>query len=155
MCTTKIRYFIAKCDNFTSLQECQKTGTWAAPYHDYPPQPSEALRNAFLSSDCVVIIFSVNASKGWQGYASLTSSPADHYEIIGDKGKWYRFYVKWEVSFSGRFRNGLSFTNTEFFLMRETKIGAQKLTGASESSEPVMKTINRARNWEELDATVG
>lgn len=136
----QVRYFIAKCDTFESLLKCQETKIWACPKHEKSEkQPRDVLLTAFNSSQ-VILIFSVNASKGWQGYARLLTPPADTPVPKDEKGEWYTFGVEWVVTFSGRFRNGLSFSITEDTLIYE---------GVN------LKSLNKARNWENVAESIG
>ena len=135
----QVRYFIAKCDTFESLLKCQETKIWACPKHEKSDkQPRDVLLAAFSSSR-VILIFSVNASKGWQGYARLLTPPADT-TVPRDDKEWYTFEVEWVVTFSGRFRNGLSFSVTEDTLVHE---------GVN------LKSLNKARNWESIAESIG
>ena len=133
------RYFIAKCDTFENLSKCQETRVWAVPKHEKEEQPREALLVAFNTGP-VVLLFSVNGSKGWEGYARLVTAPSDVSVTRNGMGEWYTFEVEWVVTFTDRFRNGLPFAKTESFML-----------GDGES----LKSINLARNWEEVELSIG
>ena len=133
------RYFIAKCDTFENLSKCQETRVWAVPKHEKEEQPREALLVAFNTGP-VVLLFSVNGSKGWEGYARLVTAPSDVSVTRNGMGEWYTFEVEWVVTFTDRFRNGLPFAKTESFMFRD---------------EESLKSINLARNWEEVEHSIG
>ncbi|KAJ8298645.1 hypothetical protein KUTeg_022705, partial [Tegillarca granosa] len=69
------KYFITKCANIPSLKKCITTGEWACKDRQFPPQPVDILKEAYLSCNKVVIIFSVNNCHGWHGYAELSDIP--------------------------------------------------------------------------------
>ncbi|KAI6661599.1 hypothetical protein LOD99_13472 [Oopsacas minuta] len=135
----QVSYFIAKCDNFESLIKCQESKIWACPRHEKSEkQPRDILLTAFNTSQ-VIIMFSVNASKGWQGYARLMTPPAET-AVKKNNSMWYTFEVEWVVTFTSRFRNGLSFSMTEDIMIHEKEN---------------LKSLNKARNWETVNDAIG
>ena len=136
-----IRYFITKCDTFENLITCQESKIWAVSKHEKTTkQPRDRLLSAYNDSK-VVIIFSVNGSKGWQGYTRLLTPPSETAVTReGSAGEWFKFEVEWKVTFTGRNRNGLAFANTEQLSYKD---------------EVMEKSVNKARNWDEIEQSVG
>ncbi|KAF2211983.1 hypothetical protein CERZMDRAFT_97901 [Cercospora zeae-maydis SCOH1-5] len=66
----EVRYFILKALNLEDLQESYRTGTWTTQLH-----VQRKLRKAFETSAVVYLIFSVNKSGTYFGYAKMLSSP--------------------------------------------------------------------------------
>ncbi|KAM3417709.1 hypothetical protein BST61_g5943 [Cercospora zeina] len=64
------RYFILKALNPEDLRESCRTGTWTTQLH-----VQKKLRKAFEISEVVYLIFSVNKSGNYFGYAKMLSSP--------------------------------------------------------------------------------
>ena len=134
------RYFIAKCDTFENLVICQQSRAWAVPKYEKQEEQTRDTLLAAYNAGPVVLLFSVNGSKGWQGYARLVTSPSDSPVPRNGVGEWYTFQVEWVVTYTDRFRNGLSFTKTEELMMRD---------GDN------LKSVNKARNWEEVEHPIG
>lgn len=63
----KATYFIAKCINLDSLDQCIKTCVWACKDRNNTPHPREILSSAHQDGP-VILIFSVNNQHGWHGY---------------------------------------------------------------------------------------
>ncbi|KAH9493083.1 hypothetical protein Btru_022770 [Bulinus truncatus] len=63
-----VSYFICKCKNLESLQQCIETGVWACQDRISPPHPEDLLTNAHEKGS-VILIYSVNNQHGWHGYA--------------------------------------------------------------------------------------
>ncbi|XP_019172727.1 PREDICTED: uncharacterized protein LOC109168137 isoform X2 [Ipomoea nil] len=89
------RYFIIKSLNHENLQLSVKKGIWATQVMN-----EHILEEAFHNSKKVILIFSVNMSGFFQGYAQMTSSVGrrDHVWSQGSGGRnpWGRsFNVKW------------------------------------------------------------
>eukprot|EP01089_Gocevia_fonbrunei_P005287 TRINITY_DN15546_c0_g1_i1.p1 TRINITY_DN15546_c0_g1~~TRINITY_DN15546_c0_g1_i1.p1 ORF type:complete len:104 (+),score=5.96 TRINITY_DN15546_c0_g1_i1:66-377(+) len=72
--TRATRYFVLKCNNYENLQKGVEESIWATPLRKNPPQPHEQLFSAF-SEGPVILVFSVNGSKSWHGYAELMTPP--------------------------------------------------------------------------------
>lgn len=71
------RYFVAKCPTMSHLSTARSTSVWACMDRVGQSQhPRQFLADAFKDG-AVVLVFSVNGSSGWQGYASMTSPPSD------------------------------------------------------------------------------
>lgn len=64
----KVRYFILKSINSENIQRAVSEGIWATQVHN-----EVKLNEAFRGSERVVLIFSVNASGHFQGYAKMTT----------------------------------------------------------------------------------
>lgn len=67
---TGAKYYVMKSSDLESLQLSQKEGVWAT-----TTGPTMKLKIAFQKAFQVILIFSVNASGGFQGYARMTSLP--------------------------------------------------------------------------------
>ncbi|CAA0820541.1 YTH family protein [Striga hermonthica] len=92
----KTRYFIIKSLNHQNIQLSIKNGIWATQVMNEP-----ILEEAFQNSGKVILIFSVNMSGFFQGYAQMTSSVGWRRDSIWNQGSgknnpWGRsFKVKW------------------------------------------------------------
>ncbi|XP_024531733.1 zinc finger CCCH domain-containing protein 45 [Selaginella moellendorffii] len=64
------RYFIIKSLNHQNLSKSVERGVWATPAVN-----EDILNEAFQTSERVVLVFSVNMSGYFQGYAEMTSRP--------------------------------------------------------------------------------
>ncbi|KZV45317.1 YTH domain-containing protein 1 [Dorcoceras hygrometricum] len=90
------RYFIIKSLNHQNIQLSIKKGIWATQVMNEP-----ILEEAFLNSSKVILIFSVNMSGFFQGYAQMISSVGWRRDNIWSQGSgknnpWGRsFKVKW------------------------------------------------------------
>ncbi|KAL6550054.1 hypothetical protein OROMI_020542 [Orobanche minor] len=90
------RYFIIKSLNHQNIQLSVKKGIWATQVMNEP-----ILEDAFQNSGKVILIFSVNMSGFFQGYAQMTSSVGwrrDNIwsQISGKNNPWGRsFKVRW------------------------------------------------------------
>ncbi|XP_075517973.1 uncharacterized protein LOC142552186 isoform X1 [Primulina tabacum] len=90
------RYFIIKSLNHQNIQLSIKQGIWATQVMNEP-----ILEEAFLNSSKVILIFSVNMSGFFQGYAQMISSVGWRRDNIwsqssGKNNTWGRsFKVKW------------------------------------------------------------
>jgi len=74
------RYFVAKCDSVDRLKTASKTCIWACRDRNTGPQPRDVLIEAMSKSD-VILIFSVNGSHGWHGYAQMISTPDNNTSV--------------------------------------------------------------------------
>ncbi|TNV82731.1 hypothetical protein FGO68_gene3030 [Halteria grandinella] len=66
----RTRFFIVKSFNYDSIELSIKNEVWST-----SPGPTKKLTNAFKSSDNVILIFSVNESRAFQGFAMMESEP--------------------------------------------------------------------------------
>ncbi|XP_029025572.1 3'-5' RNA helicase YTHDC2 isoform X2 [Betta splendens] len=66
--TSSVRYFIMKSSNVRNIEISQQKGIWST-----TPNNETRLAKAFLESDLVILIFSVQGSGHFQGYARMTS----------------------------------------------------------------------------------
>lgn len=94
ICNT--RYFIIKSLNHQNIQLSVEKGIWATQVMNEP-----ILEEAFLNSHKVILIFSVNSSRFFQGYAQMMSSVDQKRDNVWSQGTgannpWGRsFRVKW------------------------------------------------------------
>ncbi|KAF2215443.1 hypothetical protein CERZMDRAFT_82450 [Cercospora zeae-maydis SCOH1-5] len=65
-----VRYFILKSWNHQNVEEAQRTNIWATQQKN-----EETLTDAFKTARRVILLFSVNKSMAFQGYALMTSAP--------------------------------------------------------------------------------
>ncbi|KAM3416994.1 hypothetical protein BST61_g8577 [Cercospora zeina] len=65
-----VRYFILKSWNHQNVEEAQRTNIWAT-----QEKNEETLTDAFKTARRVILLFSVNKSMAFQGYALMTSAP--------------------------------------------------------------------------------
>ncbi|XP_030947346.1 YTH domain-containing protein 1 isoform X1 [Quercus lobata] len=90
------RYFIIKSLNHDNIQRSIEKGIWATQVMNEP-----ILEEAFLNSGKVILIFSVNMSGFFQGYAQMMSSVGWRRDNVWNQGSgksnpWGRsFKVKW------------------------------------------------------------
>ena len=66
----RTRFFIVKSFDYDSIQISIEHGVWST-----SAGPTKKLTNAFRSSDNVILIFSVNESRSFQGFAIMESEP--------------------------------------------------------------------------------
>lgn len=66
----RTRFFIVKSFDIESINQSIVHGVWST-----SPGPTKKLTNAFNSSDNVILIFSVNESRSFQGFALMDSEP--------------------------------------------------------------------------------
>ncbi|CAK7335407.1 unnamed protein product [Dovyalis caffra] len=94
LCNT--RYFIIKSLNHHNIQRSIENGIWATQVRNEP-----ILEEAFHSSGRVILIYSVNMSGFFQGYAQMLSSVGWRHDNVWSEGSgksnpWGRsFKVKW------------------------------------------------------------
>ncbi|KAL8101209.1 hypothetical protein AgCh_033184 [Apium graveolens] len=94
--TNSTRYFIIKSLNHENIQLSIEKGIWATQLMNEP-----ILEEAFHSSEKVILIFSVNMSGFFQGYAQMVSSVGWRRDKVWSAGsggntQWGRsFKVKW------------------------------------------------------------
>ena len=60
-----------KTHNIDSLGQSLREGIWATPLHKHPPQPHDLLNSAYKDAEEVILIFSVNNTRSWRGYARM------------------------------------------------------------------------------------
>ncbi|EMC98356.1 hypothetical protein BAUCODRAFT_67543, partial [Baudoinia panamericana UAMH 10762] len=65
-----VRYFILKSWNMENVVNAQRDSLWATQVHN-----ENLLSDAFRTSRHVILLFSVNKSMAFQGYALMTSPP--------------------------------------------------------------------------------
>lgn len=108
----KTRYFIIKSLNHQNIQLSIKKGIWATQVMNEP-----ILEEAFHNSGKVILIFSVNMSGFFQGYAQMMSSIGWRRDNVWSQGSdgnnpWGRsFRVKWLRVHDLPFQNTLHLRN--------------------------------------------
>ncbi|KAK0617293.1 YT521-B-like domain-containing protein [Immersiella caudata] len=65
------RFFIVKSFNEQNVQRCMEDGVWATQVHNV-----QTLTKAFADCKHVILFFSVNRSKAFQGYARMATTPS-------------------------------------------------------------------------------
>ncbi|KAH6640617.1 YT521-B-like domain-containing protein [Chaetomium tenue] len=65
------RFFIVKSFNHDNVRLCMEENLWTT-----QPQNEEILSEAFAKCKNVILFFSINGSKAFQGYARMTSAPS-------------------------------------------------------------------------------
>ncbi|XP_030579929.1 3'-5' RNA helicase YTHDC2 [Archocentrus centrarchus] len=89
---TSVRYFIMKSNNIRNLEISQQKGIWST-----TPTNETKLTKAFLETSLIILIFSVQGSGHFQGYAHMTSvvSQEESCQEWGLVGLGGVFSVKW------------------------------------------------------------
>nr|XP_055054283.1 3'-5' RNA helicase YTHDC2 isoform X2 [Misgurnus anguillicaudatus] len=86
-----LRYFIMKSSNMKNIELSQKKGIWST-----TPNNEQKLNRAFLESSAVFLIFSVQGSGHFQGYARMTSEISSERCLDwGSAGLGGVFSVEW------------------------------------------------------------
>ena len=67
---TETRYFIVKSFNEDNVIKCMKDGIWTT-----QKQNGDVFREAFENCKNVILVFSINKSRAFQGYARMESLP--------------------------------------------------------------------------------
>jgi hypothetical protein len=96
----RTRFFIVKSFNFESITTSTEHGVWST-----SAGPTKKLTNAFKNSDHVVLIFSVNESRAFQGFALMDSEPDPEFKqdcFVSDQNSMIQFAdnfkVRWVVT---------------------------------------------------------
>ncbi|RUS18679.1 YT521-B-like domain-containing protein [Endogone sp. FLAS-F59071] len=88
------RYFVIKSANFENVQRSQRDGVWAT-----QEMNAAKLSEAFQKTNRVILIFSVNGSQHFQGYAMMCSGVGavkyDKWTSISESSLGGTFRVKW------------------------------------------------------------
>ncbi|EON69044.1 hypothetical protein W97_08357 [Coniosporium apollinis CBS 100218] len=96
------RYFIIKSWNHENVQIAQRDGTWATQPHNV-----ETFVEAFKTCRNVILVFSVNKSMAFQGYARMESVPGTAPEPSWTKKLLWPssppFYIRWITIANTRF----------------------------------------------------
>jgi hypothetical protein len=71
----RTRFFIVKSFDFESIQISIDHGVWST-----SAGPTKKLTNAYKTADHVILIFSVNESRSYQGFAVMESEPDPNYK---------------------------------------------------------------------------
>ncbi|GFS24101.1 nucleotidyltransferase [Elysia marginata] len=161
-------YFIMKCADMDSLQQCIKTNEWACRKRNKQPHPFDLLVSSH-ERGCVILIFSVNGQHGWHGFCQscFEMKPSEKSTIETNKGfpkdlnmssnvplgvksectgnasedegnVWYRFPVQWIV----HYQNFNAYSCLDFKCTENLLL-------------PDGSPVNKARNWQELSNDVG
>ena len=72
-----------ECRLLTILSVCALAGVWATQPHNEP-----VLGDAFAAADRVLLIFSVNGSGHFQGYARMAGPPSKEQVRLPGGGRW-------------------------------------------------------------------
>ena len=84
-----VRYFLIRSHNYENVRIAQSEGLWCT-----QKKNESLLVNAFRGSRHVILIFSINMSKAFQGYAKMQSLPGD-----GDiQQPFWRNKLPWEAT---------------------------------------------------------
>lgn len=83
-----IRYFMIKSWNYENVLAAQRDNLWATQQHN-----TELLTTAFQNSRYVILLFSVNKSMAFQGYALMTTAPDPQLPKPASAGK-----LNWKTS---------------------------------------------------------
>ncbi|KAF8473338.1 YTH domain-containing protein [Kalaharituber pfeilii] len=88
------RYFIVKSFNHDNVLHAQRDGIWAT-----QEKNAEIFSEAFRTARDVILIFSVNKSGKFQGYARMESAPGTAEMPTWTKGLLWKssgaFYIRW------------------------------------------------------------
>ena len=71
----RTRFFIVKSFDHESIQLSIDQGVWST-----SAGPTKKLTNAYRNADHVILIFSVNESRSYQGFAVMESEPDQNYK---------------------------------------------------------------------------
>ncbi|XP_074546808.1 3'-5' RNA helicase YTHDC2 [Halichoeres trimaculatus] len=89
--SSSIRYFIMKSSNMKNIEISQQKGIWST-----TPTNETKLSRAFMSSSIIILIFSVQGSGHFQGYARMTSAVSrENCQDWGLVGLGGVFSVEW------------------------------------------------------------
>ncbi|OCK84959.1 YTH-domain-containing protein [Lepidopterella palustris CBS 459.81] len=108
-----VRYFMIKSWNYDNVEAAQREGVWATQPHN-----EELFKEAFKSCRHVILVFSVNKSTAFQGYARMQSAPGTAPTPSWTKNLLWQssgaFFIRWitiaETRFSrvGHLKNSLN-----------------------------------------------
>lgn len=92
MATSSVRYFIVKSNNFRNIEISQQKGIWST-----TPRNESRFSKAYLANKLIILIFSVQGSGHFQGYARMTSviSKQRCQDLEDDMGLGGVFTVEW------------------------------------------------------------
>jgi hypothetical protein len=99
---TSTAYFIMKCASAEALEEAIATGAWAT-----QRQNEANLNMAFKEHSSVILIFSVNNSKEFAGYATM----AESIPLRTGRVKENRFAIRWVTVATVRFADTVHLLN--------------------------------------------
>jgi hypothetical protein len=71
----RTRFFIVKSFDHQSIQTSIDQSVWST-----SAGPTKKLKNAYQNADHVILIFSVNESRSYQGFARMESEPDPNYK---------------------------------------------------------------------------
>ncbi|KAI4860732.1 YTH-domain-containing protein [Hypoxylon rubiginosum] len=81
-------FFVFRSYSWNNVYDCMEDGLWATQAAN-----EQMLSTAFTSTKTVVLFFSVNGSRGIQGYAVMKSPPSGS----TTRPRWW-YDIKWEIS---------------------------------------------------------
>ena len=103
----RTRFFIVKSFNYDNILISMQHGVWST-----SPGPTKKLTNAFKNSDHVILIFSVNESRSFQGFAVMENEPDPNLKedlFITDEASPIQFAdnfkVRWIIQCNQPFHN--------------------------------------------------
>ncbi|KAB5566676.1 YT521-B-like domain-containing protein [Coniochaeta sp. 2T2.1] len=82
------RFFIIKSANEGNVRMCMKDGIWTTQAHN-----AETLTTAYATCKNVILFFSINTSKAFQGYARMSTAPSPD-----TPAPRYAMWAKWDAS---------------------------------------------------------
>lgn len=103
------RYFLIKSFNEENVLRCIEDSTWTTQVH-----VGETLEEAFRTSKNVILVFSINKSKAFQGYARMESLPGSAVVPSWQKA------INWESAGAFKVR-WLVISTTQFYLVSHLK----------------------------------
>ncbi|KAI0133692.1 YT521-B-like domain-containing protein [Xylariales sp. AK1849] len=86
--TGETRYFVVRSFNLDNILACHEDGIWATKHEN-----AATLTTAFETCQNVVLFFSANQSRAYQGYGLMKSAPS----ADNAKPSWYRA-ISWPIS---------------------------------------------------------
>ncbi|KAI9838313.1 MAG: hypothetical protein M1819_005581 [Sarea resinae] len=126
------RYFLVKSWNFENVEVAQREEIWAT-----QAKNTELFREAFLTCRHVILVFSVNKSTAFQGYARMETEPGE-----AEKPSW-QSSLHWQASPPFRIR-WITVEETHFSL-------AGRLKNSFNEHQPVLV----GRDGQEIEANCG
>eukprot|EP00908_Phaeocystis_cordata_P017380 Transcript_28702.p1 GENE.Transcript_28702~~Transcript_28702.p1 ORF type:complete len:225 (+),score=63.25 Transcript_28702:564-1238(+) len=104
------RYFVMKSFSMRDVLISLKKGIWATQHRN-----EQKLNQAYSSCECVVLFFSVNESRAFQGYAKMASRTGESAEVwtaVDGTQSWGGvFEVKWQTIWDLPFGNTMHLHN--------------------------------------------
>ncbi|KAH8666861.1 YT521-B-like domain-containing protein [Xylariales sp. PMI_506] len=127
------RFFVIRSFNMGNVKACHRDGTWAT-----RPENAKVLTEAFEGSRNVILFFSVNQSRAFQGYARMACVPSR--DVAAPD--WYR-KISWSISDPFRVE----------WLLRKTVNDSTVRSLRNKLNDNL--PITRSRDCQELDGACG